>query len=757
MSANGSNSYGLSQLENIQQDGSVPQTRISDAAQAQDMIVQAVTADAVRNRKRATVKGLVDGNPPYKAAALRAAGRADACNVNWRVAESLLNSAIGAFYDIFSESPTFATVQTAHGNPDDKTKWSQIITKEFDRLQRRDASWDYNMQISQYQMTMFACGPLVFMDEFDWRPRARPCHALLLPERAKSNPQDWEWCGVTDEYLPHELYERIADEETAKKAGWDPEAVKQAIINAQPDSQRQGQTITWEWCQQELKNNSFSFSMRSRTIMVAHLFYKEFAEKGTSESKISHCIVVRSFGDQTAPGAFLFRKIKKYDNWNQCIHPMYYDHGGGGDHHSVTGMGVKMYSPLEYQNRLLCNLADKAFAPKILFKPTSPSEQQKYNIVQMGDYGVMPSGLEMQQAGVAGFLNDGLMLNREVTRLVSANLSQYRQDVRKEDGNPVTATQASIDASEQSKLGKTQLNRYYEQLDWLYAEKFRRASDPKLTDALRGGKEALEFQKRCLEQGVPREALDKIESVKATRIVGQGSMYLRQASLEFLLGMVAMLPEPGRDNLVQDVIAGRAGQQMVDRYYPKDPEKTQNSDQAAEAVLENAAMRGGSPVLWTGTQNNAIHAQQHLQAMAQAVASLQSGGSPVEVVAFLDLAAPHTLIHLQKLQMDKTRAAVFQTLYKQWQQLSGIADELRNNVQEQMSAAQKKQEEMRAAAAQAQAILNGNDPKTAIKAAESQVKMNILQNESNQRMALKDAETANKMANETVATATAEK
>ena len=669
-------------LATLNESGSAPATRIGSAEQARTMVLGLLRNDENRARKRALVKGLVDGNPPYNPGKLKEAGRATACNVNWRVAEAYLGAALGAFYDVFNEAATYATVKTAYGELERREEWSRIITEEFDELLKQEPGFDFNMQLSQHEMVLYGSGPLWFGDESDWRPQASEHRDLYVPEMTKSDAPQWEWCARIATYRPHELFDRIVVPKAAAAVGWKVEAVRQAIINAAPEDQRQisDQSRTWEWCQQLLKNGSLYYSFGSKVIRVAHVFWREFATPGEADGGISHAIISldesAEVGNIKRVNDWLFHKERRFKNWAEVVHPMYYDHGGGGYHHSVAGMGVKMYGAMEWQNRLMCNLADKTFAPKVLFRPTTADAKQKLALTHLGDYGSLTAGWDAVQMPVGSFLEEGLAFNREIGSTVASNLSQYRQNLQREGGNPITAREVDWRASEQARLGKTQLNRYYQQLDAVYAEMFRRAASERQRKDSPGGAAALAFQQRCKDRGVPIEALRKTKCVQATRIAGQGSPFMRQQSLEFILGMVAMLPEGGRVALLEDVIAARAGQSAVRRYFPQPAQDTAALDQMAEAQDKVAAMKVGLMPMVTPTQNALIYAQVYLQAGAQAAASLERGANPVEVGAFLEIVGQAAAAQIERLASDPTRRQQYKAIQQEWKRLAQITDQI---------------------------------------------------------------------------------
>lgn len=675
------------QLLSLKENSKPPETRVATAMQARSIFNMLVRADTLRSPKRGLVKGLVDGNPPYRQGDLDAAGRSGQCNVNWRVSESYFNGAVGAFYDLFNEAPTYATVRLKSGTPEQREQWSKCATVHFDWLCRYEPLFDYYEQKSENEMVLYGRGPRIFPDELDWKPIALLDCELKVPERTKSDVALWELACVEIDYLPHELWERIFNDKEAREVGWNVQRVRQAIIEASPDSAKGGLYRTWEWHQQQLKNGSLSYSYSSRTISTAHLFFKEFRKQGEKEGKVSHVIIIAHSSDADAD-KFLFQKTGRYDNWYQCIHPMYYDRGGGGFHHSVTGMGIKMYSAMEFQNRLLCNQADKAFAPKIMFKPTTASQAEQFAITQMTDYAILPEGFDMIQTPIHGAMEEGMVFNREITNLIASNLSQYRTNTSEPiKGNPDTATKVRLDASKEASLQKTQMNRYYNQKDALYAEMYRRAVQSGVTDP-----RAKEFVERCKKDGVPANALREVEFVKASRVVGQGSEFLRQQSTEFLFGTVLpMLPESGRTNLIDDVIASRAGYSMVERYNPRAEQNKLPSDQEAIAWGQVADMKIGVPAIVTETQNSAIFAPIFIQAASDALGTLEQGANPQDVAAFLELCGQAIARHLQRLAQDPSRKQLYDVLEEQFQEIARIQNQLVQKIQQDAENAEQEQ------------------------------------------------------------------
>lgn len=666
-------SYETNGLKTLGPDGEVPECRMKDASATQDWCRRMIDNDARRSYKRSRVNGLVDGNPPYKASKLREAGRAESCNVNWGTGRSYLESGSGSFYDLTSEAPSAVTFRTSYGKTDEEREsYSTIASKEADVIFKKERLWDYQIQISQWDMVLHGCGPMFFEDAYQVFPRAVLCGDLKVPEWTKSETSYWEGCCVQVDYFPPALYKFVMDEEAARAVGWNVDYVKKVIYRAISKDAQAGIQYDWEYFQQQMKNNSLTYYDDTKITQAEHVFWKEF------DGRISHAIVERNSATGL-PVEYLYIHVGRYANWSEAVHPMYYDHGNGGYHHSVTGLGVKMYSAMEYENRLLCNLCDKAFGPKILFKPTTTESSQKFSLVHMGDYAVMPAGFDWQQTGVSGLMNDGLAMREELTGIVQSNLSNYRQGASvQKSGNPVTKFEKQLNAAQQSALSMPQYNRYYAQCDQLTQEIWRRLTNPNSTDD-----RAIQFQKRCKEQGVPIEALCRVEYVGATRVVGQGSAFMRKQAIDALFPIAGALPENGRANLISDKIACEAGQPAVARYFPQKQQKQMATDQQVEALHWVGDMKQGIPFVVTSTQNAVTYGATFLNAASQSLQSLKQGADPHGVLAFLEQVGPAIAACLQRFGQDPTRKQIHDEMSKQWQQLAKITDQLKAKMQQQ--------------------------------------------------------------------------
>ena len=437
------------------------------------------------------------------------------------------------------------------------------------------------------------------------------------------------------------IYAFIKDEDSARRMGWKPDVVKSVLENLSNVKDNLGLRRDWEFHQKELRNNSFSYYDNTKVAHLAYVLWKEF------DGVISLAIIEQ----ETTGGAeadFLFFHRGRYQDWKNVIHPMYFDKGNGGTHHSVLGLGTKMFGAFQWQNRLLCNLMDKAMAPKILFRPTSAEGTRKFELTSFGDWGRVPAGFDSMQMPIQGFLTDGLAMLQATNQISSSTLAAYRGEVPiQESGNPPTKFQKQLEAAQIAALSETQFNLFYQQLDGLYNEVVRR-----LCDLNNPHPKSKAFKERCLREGVARECFGRIESVNAIRVIGHGSPAMRKATVDDLLQIISLLPEDGRTNLINDKIAVDAGQTAVERYNP--PRQVLADEQQERAMNAVVSMKAGLPPVVSSSQNAVTFAATFLNAGVQALGSVQKGADPKEVLKFLSLCGPAIIAQLNRFA--RTRA-----------------------------------------------------------------------------------------------------
>lgn len=680
--------------------------RLSSASRTQEIVRLLIEADRDRSIVLARVKGMLDGNPPFSHESLVREGQANRANVNFREGEAMLGSAETPYYDLFSESSTYFQVQVEDRDPDRRAEYSRIITEHFDSMLKEWSGFDYNIQRIIHEMVGFGRGFAMWEDPINWQPVAIQQSKVMVPDGTPADPDQLELLVVRQSVNVSSLHAKIRNPETARKVGWNPQAVMEAIAGAMPETRNDTTTQDYERIQEELRNHDLYESVRSDVIRLANVFVREF------NGKVSHLIVEERNAVETRVAGgkapedstkvkFLYKKIGRYNCFREAVACFFFDIGDG-TWHSIKGLGVKLYPFIEIKNRLNCSIVDNAFINmSVLLQAVAGRAEQDTALMQLGPLTILPANFEIRQWGVQGRMEEGLFVERALTSKLENNTGQYRKPMMREQGNPATATQVNYDAIKEASLNKGAVNRFYAQLDNLGEEIYRRATNFNLVPENNGRGPncmAIKFQQACLDDGVPKAFLKKIRFVRATRNSGNGSVFLRQQTVNQTAQLVPMMNEQGRQNWLDDAIAVMAGTENVQRWNPRQMLNPSMQNDQAFAMIENDSLKDGSPVMVTGTQNAMIHAMIHLQAATEAVNSIPQGADPVRVLVFLESVGPHIAQHLQAMSGDPMRAREFKVLSSQLNQLGQVTDQIKQQVakaqQQQQIEMQRRQQAM---------------------------------------------------------------
>jgi hypothetical protein len=733
------------ELENLSETGKAPKCRLSDPARAQELVSHLFEANRDRSQTNARIKGMLDGNRPYDQSKLKAIGQSNRTNVNWMEGKAKVEGAKVPYYDIFSSGKYYAVVKTgAKAPPDETVRWSNIITEEFHEMLKRFKAFDFRMQTMIHDMVSLGKGYLVWDTVDNWQFRWIKQGRVLVPDAEDAFVGDLEVLVIRETYKISKLYNYIRDEKRAKSLGWNLSAVKDAIRSAKA-KQNGEKDESYEEIQQQLKDHDITEGLKNPTIQAAHVFVREF------DGKVTHLIVPESGAGKAEQGnkkgadtQFLYKKVGRYENFHQVMAAFFLE-VSDGSWNGANGIGRDLYPAIEAKNRLKCATVDNAFMrSSVHLQPTTADSQQKLNLSQNGPVTYHPPGLTVLESNILGDVDGTLKVDFMLDQMITANTGIVNARAQRTVGNPITAKQAEIDQTNQTVLGNSYVSRFLGSLDLFYAEVYRRASNPDITlyKGQEWADEALEFQNRCIERGVPREALTNVRCVQAWRPVGNGSSYLRTETTRAMMGIVPMVGETGRQRILEDFVAAHAGQQTVERYLPDIDVAKKPTDHHWQAQVENQGFREGGQAIFTDKQNHVIHAQSHLQFCVEALNSIPEGGDPADVLRAIESAGPNIAAHIQALSQDPTRKDIMAILQGQFTQLGAAADNLRMDIQKN---AQKQREAM-AERQRAQQVAAGQDPETMIKLARAKQDMALKDEHEKRKMANADAKTAQSLA-----------
>lgn len=720
-------------FDTISESGKAPESRVKNADDAYNITETAMRAGGDRSRMNAQVRGMFDGNPPYSVGKLKAEAQSWRANVNFLEGKAARSAALVPYYDLFAGAKFYSQVELDLDNKEDAFWKSSVVTEMFDWMLRSYDGFDFNMQQMLNDYVGYGKGFLGWEDTESWFFKCIPQHRVYVPDGTDAYSGNIEVLVIQRRYRTHEIWDKIKD--GADTNGWDKKGVVAAIRRASPEKGTD-KPYDYEVLQQKFKDRDLAESYGMQTVPTRHLLVREF------NGKVSHFIVEDGGIERGEKREFLYENIGRYDDFNQAICAFFLE-TGDGSWNGARGLGHDIYSIMSLKDRVRCSMVDLMFLRTgVNLQARTATSAQKAALIRYGPVNVIPDGFDVQQATILGDIESPVLVNRALDEVVTNNTGVYRQRMEKAEGNPRTAEEVRLQYQTQAVLSNSGVNRFYLCLDKLYAEIYRRAVQPAIGNE-KWAKLTREFQEKCQEYGITIAEMREVASVKAYRNAGNGSIFMRKQNIAETMQFLPLMPESGKSAFIQWAIASINGQSMAQQFFPREEAKRDPADQMALAQLENAALKIGSPVIWTDTQNNVVHAQAHLQAGAQAAQSLQQGANPQEVAAFIEQVGAHVGVHLSKIENDPSRKDAFDALKQQWDQLATFADNLNKGLA-QVAA---KQQHEKAAQEKARAIMAGQDPDAAVRQATALQDMRIKQRDAaskDARARRKDAQDAAK-------------
>ena len=745
-------------------------SRLSDPSMAYGIWERLFDADREASKNRAKVDAMVNGEPPFDQSLLDESGQSDAANFNTREAASQVNQVSAAYYDLVTSSRDLVSVKVNYGDATAKRKIEQVISEEFTWLVRNWDSFEYWYNCMVRQHVVHGIGVTFFPDETDWRFKSCGLADFKLPRDTAATEDSIQIAAALIPTNLSELFEQINSSYDAEVCHWDIERLKKMVKEEAKNILSQNHSPywdNWEYVEKQIKENSIYFgSTASTRLWLIHFWIKE--DDGT----ISHGIISK---DDRTPTGWLYFNKSRFESIKQAFVIFPYDIGSG-TYHTVRGLGYVIQPQVQANNALACRMADGAMASTmnlLQVKNPNQTDMERLALAHFGNNEVLPPGVEYVDRKMPDYTNTVLPVINYLQTQLRANNTGAKPTLPALDKNaPAVAFQ--MEAQNNAAISASALNRFYSQLDKLFAEMFRRATTDGYLPTDPGGDLVIEFRKRLKRRRVPLDALSYVTEVKSTRSVGAGSAANRLLAFQRLERLQGSFDPEGRRNLTADILSEEVGFENVDRYLqPIAVTEQRMPIDMKVAEFENTKFELGKQSNVLPNEDHFVHIQVHLPMLTELISSVEQGAGqlPIEQLAqtysILMAGLPHCAQHVEQMSADRSRRAETKQAIQIVQQLSASSDRLRNQIvrlqeaqQEAEAAEMARQQEQQAAyvadlerkvqeggpdSGKAQAKLIEAQVMARLKEAEFEQKLSQREREFNQKLALRDAEAAQRL------------
>jgi hypothetical protein len=737
-------------LQTLTPEGDIPESRIADPEAAKRIYDVLWDADRVRRRNRAEIQAMLDGVPPYDEEELRATGQADRANINFGEGESLLESAMAGYVDLLNSVERLVSFKTTFGDPSQRYEWEQIISEEMTRMLRNWPRYTSQFLLLANHFVGHGVGVLYFDDEVDWRWKVSGLGDFLIPNRTFACEEDVEVAIARRSYQVHQLYAFIKDEEIATAAGWNVPETRKAIINAVNAGASSDRFTDWEELRAQLKNNDLTLGYAGASeVKVIHLWNREF------NGSISHLVSLEDGSNEE----FLCKRIGPFKNVSEAFTIFTFGVGTNGYYHSIRGLGYKIYPQIQASNRLRCQFFDGSMlSSSLMVQPESEDALNDLNLFYYGPYSILPPKMKIIERAVPNLANNVVPMLADLNATIQNKTGAYQTTSATPSGKERTKFEVQAQLAQGAKLSSAALNLFYEPWQRHLKEVVRRIVRPLYLPTEPGGDEVARFIEKCVNRGVPVEAIYAIDldTVVAVKAIGAGSETSRLLAFEDFMQMMSAFDDTGKRNVLRDRVAARVGYDQVNRYIPPIGSENRPLPDEKVAELENNSMQLNQVVTVKPNENHFIHARVHSQLLAQMMQRIDQGQMSLEqAVQPLVNLVQHQTQHVQSIQVDVSIEQDVALLRQQLQQ----AGEFTYNGMEKLKRQQQDQQIAALANPTPQEGQPAMDPLMQQKMLEHQLKLQMMQEqftlqqqmkleESRQKLAIEDARAARKMAAE---------
>lgn len=627
---------------------------IANAGQALQIASKLDENDRERDIRRARVLSAFNGAAPYSESALVAKAQGYRYNVSFGTMEGVIGRAIVPYNELTVNIADLTEIQA--NLPDSKLR---VIQQEFGNIMSKWGKWPKFVSRLNQDLVLNGYNTAIFPSDYDPFPIFVPQKEGLVDEASPNDVSDLELFVWKKSYYLHELYSKIEDADIAKKAGWNVDNARQALMNASPDNVwNKNPTGSGDWTAVEsaIRGGSlFSSIVGAKMVNTYHVFAAEL------DGSVTHWIVLsnefkgggeKTFKEDDEDGPELFKKEERFESMRDFL--VYFDvETGDGTWHGSRGVGQRTFNAHKAIDKLRCSLLDQAFVSGLtILQPTDQTSQEELTLTVVGPFAVIPQGIGIQESVLPAISNTTF----QADALLSATLEQRIGDVVPQTqslaGVPKTATEARISAGRQELITKGNLKRYIDPISQVMSIIVRR-----LLKSNSPNPYAKEFQKELKRKGVTDDDLKEIRGARNTGKI-EDILGNTAANTQIMFAEFRGDPDVDQIKLKERRISSVLDADAADELLITDEDQTKVIEAKRQQELELTSILSGLVIPVSPRDKHEVHLAVVLEWLGTTIQRQAQGLNP-EVIPLLKAVAAHGGEHLNFLDRDKTKKAAF--------------------------------------------------------------------------------------------------
>ena len=506
-----------------------------------------------RAQDRALIDNLFNGGAPYTDGDAQKLGLED-WNINWNEGGKILDDANRQINGALLFKPRLATLRLKRGPAHKRLGWSETATNHFNALFQEDDNGRFQMFLLKSRnasTSLHGIGALYWPTRYRSRKRFVPLEDLLIPTDTTTDHQDLGYFAINQYLTQGELMQMVQGDKH-----WNEKAIRQICHDLQTQTNQHypdpfNPTEQPEkWQEYRKQNAGFYYWGNDQVPKVAlRAFFYRHPNTGLWYRK-----VILRYGTANVPAKtkFIYDSPKPFaEKLSHFLHIQYADSSRVPplQHHSVRGLGVYLYAPVECMNRVRCQVVRHLFENLLTWvrvKGQADKDRLKHFIFTQ--YAALPEELSLITAAERYQIDPKLveMVQSQFRQLMNESSSSFVRDIEGGSDKEMTLGEAQIRLQQVNVQVSSMLRFMYAQEVFLYGEDLRRLLLPGSIDPL-----ALEFLKRCKRDDVPPEYLVRDAwKVDIDQVLGSGDESIAQVKADRLLSQRGWM-DPAKARIIE--------------------------------------------------------------------------------------------------------------------------------------------------------------------------------------------------------------
>lgn len=677
--------------------------RFKDASKIHEAVERMRLANYPVARNRAKVNDLFNGNPPWSEEE-RVKNKIFS-NANPLYGTRIAHNARQSLNNAILKPGNFFDVRLDHGPLHRRMEWGHIISKEVNRILKREQGYKDMWDATNAQVVLHGIGPSWWNGRENPLPTELGIEDVLVPAQTFLSFRNLEFFAVYRQWTYAELWDMTHRKDVDK--GWNMPLVE-ALLASLADQPLQSTVMGQRWLMPEklaedLKENAGLFmTSAAPTLFIWDFYYRRYDEDADTEQWDRRIVLdymqlqpeaVRSAISTDAKTQFLYQKDDYAGPLSEIIH---FQVGNCSNvapfrYYSIRSLGFLLFAVCQIQNRLYNRFCDSTFANLLeLFRNVGEDDRERLEKVDLFHMGIVPDGLSFVTAAERHEINEQQtqMMFAMNKQLMGESSSVWMPEVDTGTEKQQTLGEAQIRLQTSSSLSQALMSQQYERAVFTYRESCRRF-------CLKGTRNRLakEFQMRVLRQGVPVEMLDvEAWDVMPDRVLGGGNKAMEGMQADKLMAARgAYEPDSQRKILSIFTLANTDDAQLTEELVP--PGAPPISQAAQLATLAFGTLMEGLPVM----QQRGISELEYVQTILslsgialQQIEGLEQTPGTVETrmvkCGGVHNALDHAKEHLAPMMNDAANGDLIKKLQSEFARQEGELTKLTQHVDEELKA-----------------------------------------------------------------------